>query len=208
MIYLMNIKLPLREVVAAQKNNMRVIAGKYKNHHLEAPKGLNTRPTMDRVKEAMFSILSYELLGCTCLDLFAGSGALGIEAFSRGASYVLLNDFSFQAIQVIKQNINHLKITEGIEVLNLSYEKALNRLHENKKAFDLILLDPPYKMVEISDLINLIIGYSLIKVGGSFMVETSLETVISPISNYRIKEYRYGDKKLTWLKQEPSQDKD
>lgn len=187
-------------IAVAPKNNMRVIAGKYKNHRIEAPIGLETRPTMDRVKEAMFSILSHELIGAHCLDLFAGSGALGIEAFSRGAEYVLCNDISRVATQKIQQNLSHLKINSGIDIWTLPYEKALKRLIETQLTFDLILLDPPYKMEGISALISLIIENGLLRPRGSILLESSMPTVIDSIDDFHVKEYHYGDKKLTWLK--------
>ena len=112
---------------------MRVISGTARGKKLNTLSGLNTRPTLDRVKEAVFSIIQFDLEGKNVLDLFSGSGALAIEALSRGANNAVMCDNSYEAIKIIKQNVKETRLIDKVEI---------NK--ENKK-FDIIFLDPPYK---------------------------------------------------------------
>ena len=119
---------------------MRVISGKYKGRKLVAPTGLNTRPTLDRVKETLFNIIAGDLHGARVLDLFAGSGQLGVECLSRGASEVVFVDGSREAINCIKQNLSF--VTDKNTVLFAKYPAVLGLLVGQ---FDVVLLDPPFK---------------------------------------------------------------
>ena len=122
---------------------MRIISGNLRGTKLYTLDGLNTRPTLDRVKESLFNIINKYIDGCTFLDLFAGSGAIGIEAISRGANKVVMCEKSKEAIQVINKNIEKTKINEKVKLYNMDFEKCIkNELNEK---FDLIYLDPPYK---------------------------------------------------------------
>ena len=122
---------------------MRVIAGKYKSRVLAEFAGEDVRPTSDRAKEALFNILSLKLYGARVLDLFAGSGALGIESLSRGAKEVIFNDLSKDSIAILKKNLTALKVEQGkeVKVLNYDFSVCLDRVD---KGFDLIFIDPPY----------------------------------------------------------------
>ena len=122
---------------------MRVIAGSAKGKSLQAPAGWETtRPTADKVKEAIFGSIQFELEGSRVLDLFAGSGALGIEALSRGAAQAVLVDASREAVRAIQANLAYTGLAERAEVLPMDYARALARLHA---PFDFIFLDPPYR---------------------------------------------------------------
>ena len=123
---------------------IRVIAGTAGGLKLKTLDSEDTRPTLDRVKEAMFSILAPYLRGTTVLDLFAGSGALGIEALSRGAEYCRFNDGSRKCVDIIKQNIVHTSFEERAAVTCETYGKAIERLGREGIKFDVVLLDPPY----------------------------------------------------------------
>ena len=120
---------------------MKIISGKYKGRNLDGHNLDGTRPTMERVKESLFAIIQNHLDNAIVLDLFSGSGNLGIEALSEGASYAYLVDFNKKAAITIKNNLNNIGINEA-EVINLDYKKALNYLKDKK--MDLIFLDPPY----------------------------------------------------------------
>ena len=122
---------------------MRVIAGKHKSKALESLEGRNTRPTMDKVKEGIFNSL-HEVSGLG-LDLFAGSGALGIEALSRGMEKVIFVDQNFKAVKVIKANLNQLDLMSQAEVYKNNADRALKALAKREIQFDIIFLDPPYK---------------------------------------------------------------
>ena len=124
---------------------MRIISGSAKGTKLYTLEGDATRPTLDRVKEPLFSIIQHYIVGANILDLFAGSGALGLEALSRGADKAILCDYSRKAVNIIKQNIEKTKLTEKTEVWNMDYKKALEKLKDNSQKFDIIFLDPPYR---------------------------------------------------------------
>ena len=121
---------------------MRVIAGKYKSRQLKTVKSNLTRPTTDRNKENMFNIIGPYFQGGNVLDLFAGSGGLGIEALSRGCDFLYSVDHQYAAFQIIRENIRSLKI-ENAKVYKLDYRKALKKFSEEGIKFDLVLLDPP-----------------------------------------------------------------
>ena len=123
---------------------MRVIAGKYKGIPLQAPQGQQTRPTLDRVKEALFSILQFDVAGKVVLDLFAGSGALGIEALSRGASHCHFVDHSRQAIEIIRTNLTKCKAENNFTLTLASAEEFLAKYDH---VYDLVFLDPPYQEI-------------------------------------------------------------
>lgn len=125
---------------------MRIIAGEKKSRKIEAPEGQETRPTADRIKEAMFSILQNRLYDARVLDLYAGSGALSLEALSRGAGQAVLVDKSFKACRVIRQNIETLGYQEKTQLLNMEDRKAIEWLEKEGRQFDLIFLDPPYRL--------------------------------------------------------------
>lgn len=120
---------------------MRVITGTARGRKLKAPEGLDVRPTTDGVKEAIFSAIQFEIEGRTVLDLFAGSGQLGIEAISRGAKKAVFVDSSQQSIKFIKDNIEHVGFESQSEVVNMPNTAFLRTTSET---FDIALLDPPY----------------------------------------------------------------
>ena len=123
---------------------MRVIAGSARRLLLKAPDGMDTRPTADRVKESLFNMLNPDLYGCAFLDLFSGSGAIGIEALSRGAQRAVLVDASMECAGIIKQNLEVTKLGENAEIINEDVYAAIERLGRRGNKFDIIFMDPPY----------------------------------------------------------------
>ena len=148
---------------------MRVIAGLSKGHNLKTPQGLNTRPTTDKVKGSLFSMLTGNIAGKKVLDLFAGSGALGIEALSRGAEKCVFVDNAPEALACIKDNLNHTKLSDKAETIKSDSVLYLKRCCEQ---FDIIFLDPPYHMGLITDAVELICEKNLLKKGGFLSIET------------------------------------
>ena len=124
---------------------MRIIGGKYKSRVLAEFTGSDVRPTSDRAREALFNILSLKTYGARVLDLFAGSGALGIESLSRGAKEVVFNDCSRDSLAILKKNLNTLKITVGGEEAKVYCSDYLVCLDRMQGAFDIVLIDPPYR---------------------------------------------------------------
>jgi 16S rRNA (guanine(966)-N(2))-methyltransferase RsmD len=124
---------------------MRIISGTARGTKLYTLEGDNTRPTLDRVKEALFSKINIDLIDSVILDLFAGSGALGLESLSRGAKKAYFCDSSFKAIKIINQNIEKTKMKDKSVVIQKDFLQALEQINNQNVKFDLIFLDPPYK---------------------------------------------------------------
>ncbi|MEW6662673.1 MAG: 16S rRNA (guanine(966)-N(2))-methyltransferase RsmD [Bacillota bacterium] len=124
---------------------MRVIAGTARGFRLTAPRGMATRPTADRVKEAVFNILAPRVPEAGFLDLFAGTGAMGIEALSRGAAFAVFVELAGLAVKTLHQNLQHTRLAERARVLNMDGMKALHLLAADNVSFDLAYIDPPYR---------------------------------------------------------------
>ena len=159
----------------------RVVTGKYKGAVLQAPSGDKTRPTTDKVKEALFSIIQTEIYDAKVLDLFSGTGQIGIEALSRGASEVICVDKAGQACAVIKSNFAKLHLEENNEPIKLikgSCEQVLINLGEEKKKFDIIFMDPPYNQDLEKRVLMQLSGSSLCNEDTLIIVEASSETEV------------------------------
>jgi len=175
---------------------IRVISGIYRSRLLKGHNIIGTRPTMDKVKESIFSIIQSNIEDSICLDLFAGSGSLGIEAISNGAKYVYFIDNKKEAISVLKENISSLKITNCTILLN-DYNKALKYFKDNNIKFDLIFLDPPYKQYLIKNVLQTIIEYDLLNEYGKVICEYEDEDLKDEYSNLKcIKTKNYGNKNI------------
>jgi 16S rRNA (guanine966-N2)-methyltransferase len=124
---------------------MRVIAGKYKSRRLAAPDGMETRPTSDRLRETLFNVVSPRVPESVWLDLFAGTGAVGIEALSRGARMVHFVESAAKAARVIRQNLTSLKLEDGFEIIERDAAVALRTLDSQAVTCDFCFLDPPYR---------------------------------------------------------------
>jgi 16S rRNA (guanine(966)-N(2))-methyltransferase RsmD len=130
---------------------MRVIAGEYRSRILQAPRGTTTRPTSDRLRETLFNILGPRVEGSRFVDLYAGSGAVGIEAISRGADFVWFAESAKPAVAAIRANLAALKIAGGFALEDRSVAKLLNALADKQRAADIVFLDPPYEATEAYD---------------------------------------------------------
>lgn len=171
---------------------MRIISGKYKGKKLTGYDILGTRPTMDRVKESLFGIIQNYLKNSTILDLFAGSGSLGIEALSNGATTCYFVDNNIKLINIIKENTKNIE--ENTIILKKEYIEALKYFKDNNIKFDIIFLDPPYKLNLINKSIELIEKYNLLNENGIIVCEYEQELFTS--SYNIIKEKKYGDKSI------------
>lgn len=184
---------------------MRVISGKARGTKLSSIESLSTRPTLDRVKESLFNIIQNNLRDAVVLDLFAGSGQLGIEALSRGADKAYLCDINRDAVKMIKQNLEKTKLKDKAVVINEDYKRALRTLNTNEK-FDIIFIDPPYKEDIAVDSIIYIIHESRLKENGIMIIETDeIERdlrEINKIENIKIIDQRkYGRASLIFIKE-------
>ena len=151
---------------------MRVITGTARGIKLAAPEGEHTRPTAERVKEAVFSMIQFETEGRKVLDLFAGSGQLGIEALSRGAAHAVFVDESKDAVAVLKQNLLRTKLALDAEIVCADSGKFL-RSSKNRRGFDLVFLDPPYAKGLIPDALEMLLSGNLLIPGAILVCETS-----------------------------------
>ncbi len=181
---------------------MRVISGIAKGTILYSLEGNDTRPTLDRVKEALFNMIQMDIQQSYVLDLFSGSGALGIEAISRGAKKAILCDKSKQAVGIIKKNLEKTHLAEKAIVIQEDYKKALHFL-KNKFQFDFIFLDPPYAKDYIKDAVEEILQLDLLKKDGIMIIETDEEErILKEIENTNVNVYdlrKYGRVKLIFL---------
>ncbi len=183
---------------------MRIISGKLKSRQIKPVPGNNTRPTTDKNKENLFNMIGPYFDGGVCLDLFAGSGNLGIEAISRGIDFAYFIDKDFKAFETIKENINALKISEQTKVLKMDYKKALQLLRDASVKFDLVLLDPPYKLNIIHDIISFLEEHDMIKADGIIVCEDekTQELQMDFETIHMIKEVNYGITNLYILRKD------
>lgn len=136
---------------------MRIIAGEARGRVIDAPPGKHTRPTLDRVRENLFNMLQSDIPGSRVLDLFAGSGALSLEALSRGAEFAVLVDSDRNACMVQTKNIQTLRYTERTRQYHCDWKTAAEELRREQAAFDLVFLDPPYSMTDLTDVFDALI---------------------------------------------------
>lgn len=174
---------------------MRIISGKLRGRQIKGYDISGTRPTMDRVKESFFAMIQGKIASSIVLDLFAGSGNLGIEALSNGATYCYFVDYNQEACKIIGENIMNCKLTEQSQIMNMHYEKALSLFYKEHLQFDLVFLDPPYHMRIIQDLLQALKNYDLLKQDALVVCETEENTVYGPVSGYELwKSRTYGPK--------------
>lgn len=179
---------------------MRIIGGKYRSRVLSEFAGENVRPTSDRAREALFNILALKMYGARVLDLFTGSGALGIESLSRGAKEVVFNDCAKESVAIVKKNLTALKIpVNGAEakVLQADYLDCLSREHGQ---FDLIFIDPPYRFEYGKKALEKIAEKGLLSENGIAVYERDLpfEGEVEGLEKYD--ERKYGKAYLTFFR--------
>lgn len=181
---------------------MRIIAGSRKSLRLVVPKGMDTRPTMDRTKETLFNIISPDICGCRFLDLFSGSASIGLEALSRGAKYAVLVEKNKEAVCCIKENIKTTKFESQVRLMNIDILKAINLLEEEQDRFDIIFMDPPFdKGLEKSILLKLLTS-NILDDNTIIIVEASILTDFGFMKDTRfsiIKEKLYKTHKHVFI---------
>ena len=180
---------------------MRVITGKARGVVLKTPDGLATRPTADRVKEALFSIIQFEIPCAKVLDLFGGTGQLGIEALSRGANSAVFVDKSNDACKLIRENLRRTRLDAQGSVVCSDYSSYLKTC---KEKFDVIFLDPPYAEVFLENSLKMITEIDILQTGGIIVLERPLgKEFLWEFSGYsRSRDYKYGKTLLTIYRKE------
>lgn len=180
---------------------MRIIAGTFKNRIIASPKGFETRPTSSKVRAALFNICQTYIEGAIFLDLFAGSGAMGIEALSRGAAKAVFIDKNPTSCRCIKDNLKQLEIEKKGTVICRDAFPALKFLQEKNERFDLVYIDPPYGEFHVEHLLKPFTGELLAEGGTIFLEELTGEIPDSHFSNFEIVSKReYGKTALYQLK--------
>lgn len=185
---------------------MRVVSGEFRRRVIKAVPGNTTRPTTDKIKESIFNIVGPYFNGGDALDLFAGSGGLGIEALSRGIDKVTFIDNNYLSIKTIKENIDNLKIEDYSKVIKSDAFKILPVLANNGDKFDLVFLDPPYKGQKINEIITFIEDHEILNEDGIIVAECNKEDEL--IEDYKellmTKSVIYGITKITIYKKRGS----
>ncbi len=157
---------------------MRVIAGSKRRLPLKTVSGKGTRPTQDRIKETLFNMIQNELVDKVFLDIFAGSGQIGIEALSRGCSYCYFIEQNKEAVTCIKENLSNTQLIDQSTVLSVDYKSALAQFSGNKLV-DLVFMDPPYNQLYEKQVLELLTQYEILAPKALIIVEASLETDFS-----------------------------
>lgn len=180
---------------------MRVITGKARGVQLKTPEGMLTRPTTDRVKEALFSIIQFEIPGGRVLDLFGGTGQLGIEALSRGAKSAVFVDDREDACRLIRENLKRTRLEGEGKVVRSDYADYLRRCREK---FEIIFLDPPYAEVFLENSLKIITEIDILQSGGIIIAERPVgkELPWNFEGFTRFRDHKYGKTLLTLYKKD------
>ena len=169
---------------------MRIIAGSARSLPLKTIEGMDTRPTTDKIKETLFNILQADIPGCYFLDLFAGSGQIGLEAISRGARKAVFVENSKKASACIEDNIKFTKFTEEASLMTMDVRAAISML-EGKYQFDIIFMDPPYNKDLEKEVLALLSHSSIVKPDTIIIVEASCDTKFDDVEEYGFELTRY-----------------
>ena len=181
---------------------MRIVAGKYRSRSIDAVDGDQTRPTLDKVKEAIFSRVGPYFDGGSMLDLFGGSGNVSFEAISRGMDHSILCDVSYKAISTIKKNAKTLQCSDQIEVWKMDFKRALQQAADQHATFDFVYLDPPYKKQQIDWILQFLSEHELLNPGADVVCESLKEDQFQDQygSLEMVKDATYGITRITYYK--------
>lgn len=176
---------------------LRIIGGSLKGRQIKAPEGSGTRPTSSKVREAVFDILAFRISGARFLDLYAGSGAMGIEALSRGASFAFFVESHHEAVALLRDNLAKLGLERSSQILQMPAEKALGKIGEMAMGFDIVFMDPPYREKQWEKLLTKLSDAGILERDASIVLEHGTRTKpVLPDRLREIKSYRYGDSSL------------
>lgn len=180
---------------------MRIIAGRARGSKLVGPNGQETRPTSDRIKESLFNMIGLDLYNKSFLDLYSGSGAIGLEALSRGAKDATFVESSKDAYKAISTNVNKTRFTEESTILNMDIYRALDKLANENKKFNIIFMDPPYDVDMINNTLQSIIKNNLLDPEGFIIIEKPKDYVLKDYKELKLwKEKDYKITTMSFLK--------
>ena len=177
---------------------MRIITGTAKGTKLETLEGLDTRPTSERVKESVFSMLQFELEGRRVLDLFAGSGQMGLEALSRGAAVCTFVEKSIDAMEIVKRNAKKTKLADRCKIINVDHKDFLRGARKGEK-FDIVFLDPPYSQKIIPDILDSLIKLDILTPNAKVVCESEDDTEYVSDGLELLRHNKYGRAYITVL---------
>ncbi len=187
---------------------MRVISGSARGLKLKAPDGLDTRPTIDRIKESLFNIIANDLYDIDFLDIYSGSGGIGIEALSRGAKCAVFVDFSKESIDVIENNIKAARFAEKACVMKSDVFDAILKLGHQKRKFDIIFMDPPYKKGLVEKSLSAIFNADILTKDGFIIAEQAAEEPdINVDGFYVFRVKKYNKIKMSFIEYDYSEEK-
>ena len=181
---------------------MRIIGGSHRGRKIKSLQGKDTRPTLDFVREALFNIIGPDIDGSCFIDVYAGTGAVGIEALSRGAKNVTLVDSSPKACRLIKENLERLDLLKKAIIVSCDALKAFKKMDEMGLSFDFVFMDPPYDSEEIEQSLKFLLGSNLLKPGAVVIAQYSFGEVIDFSGYTLIKPKKYGKTVLSFLVKE------
>jgi 16S rRNA (guanine966-N2)-methyltransferase len=179
---------------------MRVITGKYRGRVLKGPKHKGLRPTAERVREALFNIIGAQIIAADFLDLFAGTGAIGIEALSRGANSVVFVDAHSVSLKLLQSNLHFIEPEANLRVIHADAEKALQILAREQKCFDLIFLDPPFEAGLLEQAVRTILATNLLQTTGFLIAEHARKFTFSTDCPGVRETRHYGEISLTLIR--------
>lgn len=181
---------------------MRIISGRFGGRSLRAPRSSRTRPTTDRVKESLFAPLHFDLAGASVLDVFGGTGALGIEAFSRGAARVVIIEKAHGAMRTVRENWKAVGSPEEITLMEMSWQTALEML-EGQPPFSFVFLDPPYSSGLYAPVMEKLAHCRLIDADTLLILESDDPPNLALPDFTEVRQRRYGTVYITWEKYTP-----
>lgn len=176
---------------------MRITGGIYKGRMLKTMPGLRTRPTTDKIRQSIFNVLMHDIEGKSVLDLFAGSGALGIEAVSRGGESAVFVESGIKQVSIIKENLNSLGL--DAEIIDSDYIVACQLLSDGGKKFDIVFADPPYKEIMPLEVVKTICQYGLLSSGGLFIIEHKFGQPVETELLKLIKQRKFGQTEVSFF---------
>lgn len=182
---------------------MRVITGQAKGRRLKAPRGMNTRPTSDRTKESLFNIIGDKVTNAGILDLYAGTGAIGIEALSRGAGRAVFVEKDPRVVRIIRENLELTGLAGQAQVICRDADDAVGYFAAQAKNFDIIFLDPPYMRNMLQKTLETLAKYKIVAPGGWVITESSKLDLLPDMSGNlkKIRQERYGDTILSFYQE-------
>lgn len=179
---------------------MRIIGGNFKGRRLKTPKRSTTRPTPDKVREALFNIIRDKVIDCIFVDLFAGSGAVGLEALSRGAKFAIFIEKNFYVCKIIKQNLKTLGIPDNKSLVICDDSiSGLKKLEKKGYDFDIIFIDPPYYEKQIEPCLNFMRSGNLLTPSSIIILQYPKDDIVDINGFTKIKEKRYGRNMLSFI---------